>query len=672
MNSCSGKGMQHMLPLPVTHMTTYMDSLKRTREELIDTYPDTDFYWVTPGPVDFRMLNNKEIENKHDHFTTTDTMWKAMISNYNKRLKVINDEIPGNMTINWFTRSCWQNRDNRGKKSDDSIKKVLQGDLAPIKSTGLIDGGGSLTVKGAQAMWMIIRKKINWYRKAQAKEKARTETEKEEDPSGNTEDKNEEGVNGKADEDAQTENDLNDGQKKNMDESTEKTTIIGDSWIQILSEIERWHPDLKKRRIIKAYPDLTLESVIEKVDEVLSEETDTKNVVLSVFQNIISSGLSAENVENEIIPCAFSTVEDLLEKASNIDKYIKKSYPHVKVFWVSPGPVGCYSGVDKEEEEKKEEEKKEEEKKEEEKKQDSKKQENEKEETEKEDKEEDEKEGSDEELEETKDEKTEKEAEHVEEEQKEEDPEVRKLRRACRSCNTIAMILSKRLYFHFKKQVVDWFDIFTSNRSGRTDLCCDPEIEGQILEGKVVKYGYLDEDFVNLSELGGNKLMKLIINTLSGSSRRSCPRSRLSNDNRSPGFNNRRGGGVEGRVDGGRGRGRGSGSGRGQGQGVRGRKDFDMTRRPIDKRLSWDGRGNSQHDPWGQQGGGNWKGQNRRFQGQGQGHGHGQSQSQDMRDIINRERTTNYQRGGGDWGRSSQYVDPWARYEYSGYYNPRY
>merc|ERR1712142_658874 len=89
------------------------------------------------------------------------------------------------------------------------------------------------------------------------------------------------------------------------------------------------------------------DSVPEIVDQVLSEETDTKNLVLSVFQNAIISGVSPENVENEIIPCAYSTVEDLLEKASNIDKYVKKTYPQMKVFWVTPGPVGYFSEEDK-------------------------------------------------------------------------------------------------------------------------------------------------------------------------------------------------------------------------------------------------------------------------------------------------------------------------------------
>merc|ERR1712198_524337 len=99
-------------------------------------------------------------------------------------------------------------------------------------------------------------------------------------------DKDGEEVNGKADEDAQTENDLSENQKKKTP-GTVKATIIGDSWIQILSEIERWHPDHRNRMNVKVYPDLTLDTVIEKVDEVLSEETDEKNrnLVLSVFQN---------------------------------------------------------------------------------------------------------------------------------------------------------------------------------------------------------------------------------------------------------------------------------------------------------------------------------------------------------------------------------------------------
>merc|ERR1740137_37110 len=345
-----------------------MDTLKKTREVLLETYPDTDFYWVTPGPVDFRHLNrnqivntdrqDRELEKNHGHYTMTEYMWKNIIANYNKRLKVLNDEIPGNMTINWFTRSCWQNRDNRGKKSDDSIQQVLQGDLSPIKATGLIEEGENLTVKGGQAMWMIIRKKINWYRKAQAK--AKEDKEKGEDPSGITDDddKNEEDLNGKG-EDANMDSDLHESQIKKLGGSSSiKTTIIGDSWIQILSEIERWQPNPRNRKHVKVYPDLTLDSVIEKVDVILSEEADTENLVLSVFQNHISIGLSASNVENEFIPCAYSTVEDLLEKASNIGKYLKKTYPKVKVFWVSPGPVGYYNEKEKEEEMRKEEKEK--------------------------------------------------------------------------------------------------------------------------------------------------------------------------------------------------------------------------------------------------------------------------------------------------------------------------
>merc|ERR1712106_44002 len=146
--------------------------------------------------------------------------------------------------------------------------------------------------------------------------------------------------------------------KKLGGSSSIKTTIIGDSFIQILSEIERWQPNPRNRKHVKVYPELTLNSVIEKVDEILSEDADTENLVLSVFQNHISIGLSASNVENEFIPCAYSTVEDLLEKASNIGKYLKKTYPKVKVFWVSPGPVGYYNEKEKEEEKRKEEKEK--------------------------------------------------------------------------------------------------------------------------------------------------------------------------------------------------------------------------------------------------------------------------------------------------------------------------
>merc|ERR1712106_1194855 len=142
--------------------------------------------------------------------------------------------------------------------------------------------------------------------------------------------------------------------KKLGGSSSIKTTIIGDSFIQILSEIERWQPNPRNRKHVKVYPELTLDSVIEKVDEILSEDADTENLVLSVFQNHISIGLSASNVENEFIPCAYSTVEDLLEKASNIGKYLKKTYPKLKVFWVSPGPVGYYNEKEKEEEKRKE------------------------------------------------------------------------------------------------------------------------------------------------------------------------------------------------------------------------------------------------------------------------------------------------------------------------------
>merc|ERR1712106_1036475 len=185
--------------------------------------------------------------------------------------------------------------------------------------------------------------------------------EKGEDPSvmaDDDDDKNDEEVNGKG-EDANMDSDLHESQIKKLGGSSSiKTTIIGDSFIQILSEIERWQPNPRNRKHVKAYPELTLDSVIEKVDEILSEDADTENLVLSVFQNHISIGLSASNVENEFIPCAYSTVEDLLEKASNIGKYLKKTYPKVKVFWVSPGPVGYYSEKEKEEEKRKEEKEK--------------------------------------------------------------------------------------------------------------------------------------------------------------------------------------------------------------------------------------------------------------------------------------------------------------------------
>merc|ERR1739838_217886 len=239
---------------------------------------------------------------------------------------------------------------NRGKYSQGTQsslhQRLLQGDLGPVHAAQLISEGENLTVKGGQAMWMTIRKKIHWYRKTQALEKAKEETEKEEDPE---DDKDGEEVNGKAEEDPSTENDLNDGHKK---KSVVKTTIIGDTWIQILSEIERWQAENRNRKHIKVYQDLSIDSVTELVDQALSEETDTENIVLSVFQNTIISGLSAENIENENIPCVYSTVEDMLEKASNIEKYVKKTYPKVKLFWVGPGPVGYYNEEDKKEEEK--------------------------------------------------------------------------------------------------------------------------------------------------------------------------------------------------------------------------------------------------------------------------------------------------------------------------------
>merc|ERR1712106_933051 len=314
--------------------------------------------------------------------------------------------------------------------------------------------------------------------------------------------------------------------KKLGGSSSIKTTIIGDSFIQILSEIERWQPNPRNRKHVKVYPELTLDSVIEKVDEILSEDADTENLVLSVFQNHISIGLSASNVENEFIPCAYSTVEDLLEKASNIGKYLKKTYPKVKVFWVSPGPVGYYNEKEKEEEKRKEEkekrkaeeknaaeerkklmekkkaeEKKEKERKEKEKEKkkqekEKKKQEKEKKKQEKEDDEEaedDEEEEVEEDDEEDDDDISEDEEEEVEEdmekeetndvevgkeeeeeEEIEEKPGQTEIRRACSNCNCIAMMLSKRLHFRFTKQVVDWFDC-----CGRTGKPYDPEIEGQ-------------------------------------------------------------------------------------------------------------------------------------------------------------------------------------------------
>merc|ERR1711874_209130 len=139
-----------------------------------------------------------------------------------------------------------------------------------------------------------------------------------------------------------------------------KTTVIGDEWLQMVSEVEKWHPDNKHRMNIKIFPDLTLDSVIERVDEVLTEKTDTENLVLSIFQNDISNGISAEYIEDGNLPCVFSIVEELLEKASEIKKYLKKNYPKIKVVWVAPGPVGYYSEEDKKEEENPKEAKKEE------------------------------------------------------------------------------------------------------------------------------------------------------------------------------------------------------------------------------------------------------------------------------------------------------------------------
>merc|ERR1712142_683144 len=201
------------------------------------------------------------------------------------------------------------------------------------------------------------------------------------------------------------------------------------------------------------------DSVPEIVDQVLSEETDTKNLVLSVFQNAIISGVSPENVENEIIPCAYSTVEDLLEKASNIDKYVKKTYPQMKVFWVTPGPVGYFSEEDKrkweekmeldskEQEVKKKgepvvksENKDKDEEKDEDEDKDEDKEDKEDEDKADEDKSEDEDEDEDKDEDEEKVEKDENDKKEetneikIEEEEKEEDPELRKLRRACSSC----------------------------------------------------------------------------------------------------------------------------------------------------------------------------------------------------------------------------------------------
>lgn len=645
MHSCSGREIQHKLPLPITSLPTYVNTLKKTREELLETYPDTEFYWVTPGPVDFRQLNQKEIEKKHGHPVTPDFMWKNIISNYNKRLKVITDEISGDLTLSWFARSGWRQKGgNKGKKAlkaQSSIyQRMLHGDLGPVREAGFIEKGEILTAKGAQEMWMMIRKKIHWYRMSQSK----AENEAEDDPSAATEEdqQNGEEVNGKAEEDAPTENDANDSQKKKS--NTVKTTVIGDTWLQVVSDVERWQPDNRHRMNIKIFPDLTLDSVIERVDEVLTEKTDTENLVLSIFQNDISNGISAEYIEDENLPCVFSIVEELLEKASDIKKYLKKNYPKIKVVWVAPGPVGYYSEEDKKEEEKSKEEKKEEKEADEEDKADDEKEDDDKDEDkDDEDKDDDDKAEGEEKVEDKKIA-----AEVVEEEEKEEDPETKQLRRACSRCNTIAMVLNKRLHIRFKKHVVSWFDIFSTTRSGSIGnaMSSDQKLEGQILEGKIVTHGYLDEDYVNLSEMGGNRLMRLIISTIQGKEAYNME----SDVHGSPGINKGRGGGMRGRLDaGGRG-GRGMNRGRGGGGGMG---------RPIDKRLSWDSRGSAQHNPWGQQGGGgNWKGQQRRFQGQ------------DMREIINRERSGYNQRA--NWGGSGQYVEPWARNDYSGYYSQRY
>lgn len=83
----------------------------------------------------------------------------------------------------------------------------------------------------------------------------------------------------------------------------------------------------------------------------MSEEPDTNNIVLSVFQNYITNGLAAENIENEIIPCAFSTVEALMDQACNIEKYVKKQHPKLKLFWIAPAAVGYYSEEDRKKEE---------------------------------------------------------------------------------------------------------------------------------------------------------------------------------------------------------------------------------------------------------------------------------------------------------------------------------
>merc|ERR1711962_106015 len=487
MNNCRGKeGMQHKLPLPITSLSTYVNTLRRTREELLETYPDTEFYWVTPGPVDFRQLNSKV--KCPDCPVTPDFMWKNIISNYNKRLKVITDEISGDLTLSWFARSGWKQKGNKGKKNlkaqSSVYQRMLHGDLGPVREAGFIEKGEELTQKGAQEMWMMIRKKIHWYRS-----KAKKGNE-EDDPSAATEEdqQNGEEVNGKAEENAQTENDVNESQKKKT--NTIKTTVIGDEWLQMISEVERWHPDNKARMNIKIFPDLTLESVIERVDEVLTEKTDTENLVLSIFQNDVSSGLS-EYIQNENLPCAFSIVDYLLEKASEIKKYIKNTYPKIKVMWVAPGPVGFYSEEDKKEEKSKEEKKEEKETDED--------KANEEDKADDEDKADEDKTDEDKDEEKSKTEVKDKKME-TEEEEKEEDPETKQLRRACSRCNTIAMVLNKRLHNRFKNHVVSWFDIFSSNRSGNV-LSTDQKLEGQILEGKIVTHGYLEEDYINLSEM---------------------------------------------------------------------------------------------------------------------------------------------------------------------------
>jgi len=671
MNGCSGRGVEHTLPMPVSSISTYMDKLKSTREELLDTYPDTEFYWLTPGPIDFRNLNRKVPETKHGHPTTSEPMWTTMVANYIKRLKVIYEEIPGKMAVTWFSRACWLN--NRGKYNQGTQaslhQRLLQGDLGPAHAAQLLQGD-VLTVKGCQAMWMTIRKKIHWYRKLQAVEKAKAENEKDEDATSKKDDDQKDGeeVNGKADEDTNAEND-SDGQKK---KNIVKTTVIGDSWIQILSEIDRWQTDYKKRKNIKIYPDLMLESIPEIIDQVLSGDTDTENLVLSVFQNTIISCLATENVENEIFPCAYTTVDEIMEKTSEIAKYVKKTYPKVKLFWVAPGPVGYFNENKKEEkmetEEQKEETKKEEtegkkNKKEKANKKDEDKDDDDDKEDDEDDDEKDEDDEDEDKDEEEKDddkdedkaeedkaenEENDKSAAQIEEEEKEEDPEVRKLRRACSSSNTIALILSRRLLARFNKQVVNWFEVFDNDYGTKNVV----DNEGKILEGKLVNPRYLDDDFMSLSECGGNKLSS-IINKACGLDKYNR-NNRTSNDHGSQGINRRLGG----RMDGGRGRG-GRGGGRGRGGG--GRKDGGVGgNRPIDKRLSWDGRGGGQREPWGQQGGGNRKWQQQR------------SYGADMRDVINRERTNNYQRGGGNWGGRPQYVDPWARNDYGGYYGQRY